>query len=62
MLRVLLVDDHATFREPLSIMFDREPDFEVVARAGSTFEVNQILEGIELAVVEDSCPARSSTG
>ncbi len=33
--RVLLVDDHATFREPLSFMFDREPEFEVVAQAGS---------------------------
>jgi DNA-binding NarL/FixJ family response regulator len=27
--RVLLVDDHAAFREPLAFMFDREPEFEV---------------------------------
>ena len=29
--RVLLVDDHATFREPLAFMFEREPEFEVTA-------------------------------
>ncbi len=51
-----MVDDHATFREPLSFMFDREHRFEVVARAGSTFEANQILEGIEFAVVEEQMP------
>ncbi len=35
MIRVLLIDDHAAFREPLSFMFDREPEFEVVGQAGS---------------------------
>lgn len=30
MIRVLLVDDHAAFREPLSFMFDREPEFVVI--------------------------------
>jgi DNA-binding NarL/FixJ family response regulator len=34
-IRVLLVDDHAAFKEPLSFMFAREPEFEVVGQAGS---------------------------
>lgn len=54
--RVLLVEDHAAFREPLSFMFDREPDFEVVAQAGSIFEANQMLEDIDLAVVDRQMP------
>lgn len=56
MYRVLLVDDHATFREPLSFMFDREPEFEVVAQAGSLEEARGMLEGIDLAVVEEQMP------
>jgi DNA-binding NarL/FixJ family response regulator len=50
--RVLLVDDHATFREPLAFMFEREPEFEVVAQAGSLAEARRVLEGVDLAVVD----------
>jgi DNA-binding NarL/FixJ family response regulator len=50
--RVLLVDDHATFREPLAFMFDREQDFEVVAEAGTLAEARGLLEGVDLAVVD----------
>jgi DNA-binding NarL/FixJ family response regulator len=59
--RVLLVDDHATFREPLSFMFDREPDFEVVAQAGSLEEARGMLEGIDLAVVDLDLPDGDGT-
>ena len=61
MSRVLLVDDHATFREPLSFMFDREPDFEVVAQAGSLEEARGMLEGIDLAVVDLDLPDGDGT-
>jgi DNA-binding NarL/FixJ family response regulator len=54
--RVLLADDHATFREPLAFMFDREPDFEVVAHAGSLAEARRVLEGADLAVVDLDLP------
>jgi DNA-binding NarL/FixJ family response regulator len=50
--RVLLVDDHATFREPLAFMFGREQDFEVVAEAGTLAEARGVLEGVDLAVVD----------
>ncbi len=59
--RVLLVDDHATFREPLAFMFEREPDFEVVAQAGSLTEARCVLEGADLAVVDLDLPDGDGT-
>lgn len=61
MSRVLLVDDHATFREPLSFMFDREPEFEVVAQAGSLEEALAALDGIDFAVVDLDLPDGDGT-
>jgi DNA-binding NarL/FixJ family response regulator len=59
--RVLLVDDHAAFREPLAFMFDREPEFEVVAQAGSLAEARRDLEAIDLAVVDLDLPDGDGT-
>lgn len=59
--RVLLVEDHATFREPLAFMFDWEPDFEVVAQAGSLAEARRMLDGIDLAVVDLDLPDGDGT-
>lgn len=59
--RIMLVEDHATFREPLAFMFDREPDFEVVAQAGSLEEAREKLEGIDLAVVDLDLPDGDGT-
>ena len=57
---VLLVDDHATFREPLAFMFDREPEFEVIAEAGSLAEAKGML-GVDLAVVDLDLPDGDGT-
>ena len=57
----MLVEDHATFREPLAFMFNREPDFEVVAQAGSVAEARQNLGGIDLAVVDLDLPDGDGT-
>src|ERR671916_2778915 len=59
--RVLLVNDHATFREPLAFMFEREPEFEVTAEAGSLTEARGMLEGIDLAVVDLDLPDGNGT-
>ena len=56
MIRVLLVDDHAAFRQPLSFMFNREPEFEVVAQAGSLAEARSKLDGVDAAVVDLDLP------
>ncbi len=53
MIRILLVDDHASFRQPLAFMLNREPDFTVVAQAGSLAEARALLnEEIDVAVVD----------
>jgi RNA polymerase sigma factor (sigma-70 family) len=59
--RVLLVDDHATFREPLAFMFEREPEFEVTAEAGSLGEARGMLEDVDLAVVDLDLPDGNGT-
>ena len=59
--RVLLVDDHAAFREPLAFMFDREAEFEVAAQAGTLAEARRVLEGVDLAVVDLNLPDGDGT-
>ncbi len=56
MIRVLLVDDHASFRQPLAFMMDREPDMRVVAQAGSLAEARRVLQDIDVAVVDLDLP------
>ncbi len=43
--RILLVEDHASFRQALAFMFEREPEFAVVGQAGSLAEARQFLNG-----------------
>jgi DNA-binding NarL/FixJ family response regulator len=56
----LLVDDHASTREPLAFMLDQEPDFSVVAQAGSLAEARQALAeagaGVDVAVIDLGLP------
>lgn len=61
----MLVDDHTSFREPLAFMLDREPDFAVVAQAGSLAEAGGLLEDddppVDVAVVDLDLPDGSGT-
>ncbi len=56
MTRVLLVDDHASFRQPLAFMMEREEDLTVVAQAGSLAEGRRMLKDIDVAVVDLDLP------
>lgn len=49
--RVLLVDDHAVFRETLAFGLTRTPDIAVVGQAGSTTEALRILGDVDVDVV-----------
>jgi DNA-binding NarL/FixJ family response regulator len=49
-IRIMVVDDHDTFRDPLAFMLEREPDLTVVARSRSLSEAEEVLESAELAV------------
>jgi DNA-binding NarL/FixJ family response regulator len=58
--RVMLVDDHSSFREPLGFMLDREPDLTVVAQAESLAAARQVLKDgdpeVDVAVVDLDLP------
>jgi len=49
-IRVMVLDDHDTFRDPLAFMLEREPDLTVVASPGSLSEARAALENAGLAV------------
>jgi two-component system nitrate/nitrite response regulator NarL len=60
LVRLLLVDDHAVFRQPLAFMLEREPDLTVVAQAGSLTEARGLLgvlsPGVDVAIVDLRLP------
>ncbi len=58
MQQILLVEDHASFRQTLAFIFDQEPEFEVVAQAGSLAEARREMSGLEvdLGVIDLSLP------
>jgi DNA-binding NarL/FixJ family response regulator len=64
-IRVMLVDDHTTFRQPLAFMLGSEPDIAVVAQAESLSEAGEILENgdleVDVAIVDLDLPDGSGT-
>jgi DNA-binding NarL/FixJ family response regulator len=58
--RLLLVDDHAAFRQPLAFMLERESDMAVVAQAGSLTEargmLTEVASQIDVALVDLRLP------
>ncbi len=66
--RVMLVDDHDSFRQPLAFMLEREPDLTVTAQAGSLNEAREGIRkafeegaGVDVAVVDLDLPDGSGT-
>ena len=66
-LGIMLVEDHSTFRGVLAFVLESEPDFEVVAEAGSLAEAREALgrrhlDGrIDLAVLDLGLPDGNGT-
>lgn len=50
--RILLVEDHAAFRQALAFVFDQDPEFELSAEAGSVAEGIAAGDDIDVAVVD----------
>jgi two-component system, NarL family, nitrate/nitrite response regulator NarL len=50
-IRLLLIDDHALFRESVSRLLQAEPGFEVVADCSSSAEGMRIIESREINIV-----------
>lgn len=62
MSRLLLLDDHTSFREMLAFVFEREPQFEVVAQAGSLAEARKKLDAVDIAVIDLDLPDGDGSG
>ena len=64
MRRILLVEDHASFRQTLALVFDQQPEVEVVAQAGTLAEARRTMEGLEadLGVIDLTLPDGEGTG
>lgn len=58
--RVLLVEDHASFREALAYVLGGEPGFTVTAQAGSLAEARVAIRDADIALVDLGLPG--STG
>ena len=59
MVRILLVEDHASFRQPLAFVLAREPDLAVVGQAGSLAEARRAmadLGDVDVALVDLGLP------
>ncbi len=56
-IRLLLVEDHAAFRQALALAFSLEPNLKVVGQAGTLAEARQLLDhGIDVAVLDLDLP------
>jgi DNA-binding NarL/FixJ family response regulator len=56
---VLLVDDHASFRQGVASALEGEPDLDVVGQAGSLAEAREMLTagpGVDVAVIDLGLP------
>ncbi|HWZ44548.1 MAG TPA: response regulator transcription factor [Candidatus Saccharimonadales bacterium] len=51
MIRIVLLDDHALFRESVARLLSAEPDFEVVATCGSVKEALAIIKQERIDIV-----------
>jgi DNA-binding NarL/FixJ family response regulator len=56
MIRVLLVDDRADFRQTFARLLERQPDLEVVAAAGSLAEGRTMLSEVDVALIDRGLP------
>jgi len=62
MSRVLLVDDHLSFRQPLAFMLSREPTITVIGQAGTVAEARQYFLQVDIALVDLNLPDGEGEG
>ena len=56
MIRILVVDDHVSFRRALVSLLENQPDLEVVGTAGALSEAQAMLEGVDVALLHRRLP------
>ncbi len=54
----MLVEDHAPFRQAIALILEREPDFELVAQAGTLGEARRLIseQDVDVVVVDLHLP------
>ena len=55
-IRVMIVDDHADFRDLWEILLGRQPDIEVLAQAGSLAEARAARFELDVAILDLGLP------
>jgi DNA-binding NarL/FixJ family response regulator len=55
-IRVLLVDDHLSFRQPLAFMLLREPDITIIGQATTVAEARPFLPEADIALIDLDLP------
>jgi DNA-binding NarL/FixJ family response regulator len=55
-IRVVLVDDHLSFRQPLAFMLMREPDITIIGQAGTVAEARPLLPEADIALIDLDLP------
>ena len=55
-IRVVLVDDHLAFRQPLAFMLMREPDIAIIGQAGSIAEARPLLSAADIVLLDLDLP------
>jgi DNA-binding NarL/FixJ family response regulator len=65
-LKVMLIEDDATFREVLAFVLDKEQELEVVAQAGSVAAAREALDGglqerLDVALLDLALPDGDGT-
>jgi DNA-binding NarL/FixJ family response regulator len=56
MIRILVVDDHVSFRRALVSLLENQPDMEVVGAEGSLSEARRMLKGVDVALLDRGLP------
>ena len=56
MARIALIEDHVTVRQALAFVLERDPEFKVVAQAGTIAEARQFSANFEVAIVDLGLP------
>src|SRR5436305_15062073 len=52
MIRVVLIDDHAAFREALALVLSLEPDLAVVGQAGTISEARPLVARADVVLLD----------
>lgn len=55
-IRVLLVEDHASFRQALAFILEREPDITVAGQTGTVAEARTLLANIDVGIFDLDLP------